>query len=78
MKNQYNEKGQKHGYWEEHYNNGQLYYKCNYVNGEYHGESIWFWFSGDFSEKCNNINGKNNGLHLRFFKNKIERIKFFL
>jgi hypothetical protein len=31
--NQYNEKGQRHGYWEIYYFDGSLWYKGNYNNG---------------------------------------------
>jgi antitoxin component YwqK of YwqJK toxin-antitoxin module len=35
--NLYNDKGERHGYWERYYDNGQLSYKGNYVNGNKHG-----------------------------------------
>ena len=31
-----NEKGEPHGHWEK-YNNGRLWYKCNYINGVWYG-----------------------------------------
>jgi antitoxin component YwqK of YwqJK toxin-antitoxin module len=31
---QINSQGQKHGYWEEYFNNGQLRYKGNFINGK--------------------------------------------
>ena len=37
--NLYNEKGEKHGVWESYYDNGQLFYRGNYVNGQRHG--LW-------------------------------------
>jgi len=33
----YNDKGQKHGYWEVYHPNGQLGYKCVYINGNENG-----------------------------------------
>jgi antitoxin component YwqK of YwqJK toxin-antitoxin module len=33
----YNENGNRHGYFEYYYSNGQLAYKGNYVNGNRHG-----------------------------------------
>jgi len=30
----YNAKCQRHGYWEYYYDNGQLHYKCVYLNGQ--------------------------------------------
>ena len=38
-KNQYDEQGKRHGYWELYRTNGSLWYICNYVNGEVHG--LW-------------------------------------
>ena len=32
-----NEKGQRHGYWEWYYDNGQLECKGSYINGQAHG-----------------------------------------
>ena len=33
----YNENGKPHGYWEDYYDNGNLFYKGNYVDGKPHG-----------------------------------------
>jgi len=33
----YNDKGEKHGYWEKYHSNGDLMYKCFYVNGRLNG-----------------------------------------
>ena len=38
--NLYNEKGEKHGVWEDYFSNGQLCYRGNFVNGELHGVRI--------------------------------------
>jgi antitoxin component YwqK of YwqJK toxin-antitoxin module len=35
--NQFNDKGQKHGYWEDYWSNGSLFYKGNFINGERSG-----------------------------------------
>ncbi len=38
-----NEKGQRHGYWEVHFLNGQLWFNTKYVNGMYFGlQEVWF------------------------------------
>ena len=37
-----NKDGKPHGYWELYYSNGQLWYKGNYVNGEYDG--LWEYY----------------------------------
>ena len=35
--NKFNENGEKHGPWERYHDNGNLWYKENYINGELHG-----------------------------------------
>jgi antitoxin component YwqK of YwqJK toxin-antitoxin module len=40
-----NDKGQRHGYWEEYFSNGKLSYKGNFVNGKEHG--YWEWYFDD-------------------------------
>ena len=39
----YNNKGQRHGYWEVYVDNGDLWIKCVYVNNNINGvfESYW-------------------------------------
>jgi len=32
-----NDKGERHGTWDEYYPNGKLYWKGNYINGKLHG-----------------------------------------
>jgi antitoxin component YwqK of YwqJK toxin-antitoxin module len=59
--NLYNEKGEKHGYWEWYYDNGQLSYKGNYVNGKEHGYWEYYHSNGQLSYKGNFINGKQHG-----------------
>ncbi len=49
--NQYNDKGELHGYWEVYHNNGNLWYKGNYINGEYIGNWEWFNVDGNIIEK---------------------------
>jgi len=33
----YNDKGKPHGYWEYYWDNGELAFKCIYINGELNG-----------------------------------------
>ncbi len=47
----YNDKGEKHGYWEYYYYDGQLHFKGNYVNGKQHGYWEYYWSSGELKEK---------------------------
>ncbi len=47
----YNEKGERHGYWEKYYLNGNLWYKGNYVNGNRHGYWEWYHDNGKLKDK---------------------------
>ena len=40
--NQFNEKYQRHGYWEIYFFDGRLLYKGDYVNGKQDG--YWEWY----------------------------------
>jgi antitoxin component YwqK of YwqJK toxin-antitoxin module len=59
--NLYNEKGEKHGYWEKYCNNGQLWYKSNWVNGKLDGYWEEYYRSGQLFSKGNWVNGKQDG-----------------
>ena len=41
--NEYNDKGERHGYWEGYNSNGKLWYKTNYVNGKINGIFEWYY-----------------------------------
>ena len=43
--------GLRHGPWELYYDNGKLWYKCEYVNGKYHGPWEWYWSNGKLHSK---------------------------
>ena len=60
--NKYNDKGERHGYWEVHNSNGKLCYKENYVNGKEHG-LCEYYSNGKLCYKANYINGKLYGLY---------------
>ena len=47
----YNEKGEKHGYWEYYWSNGQLDSKGNYVNGQRHGYWESYNYNGQLKSK---------------------------
>ena len=49
--NGFNENGLKEGPWEEYHDNGNLWYKENYVNGERHGLSEDYNYEGDLLHK---------------------------
>ena len=46
-----NDKGEKHGYWEYYYYNGQLYSKGKYVNGNRHGYWEYYHTDGQLDSK---------------------------
>jgi len=46
-----NNKGQRHGYWEEYYFNGKLWYKCLYHNGKEVGYEESYNKIGKISKK---------------------------
>ncbi len=50
--NKFNEKGERHGYWEETYFKDVIWYKGNYINGEPVG--CWEVFSafGEITDKA--------------------------
>ena len=48
--NKYNEQGQKHGPWEKYWNNGELMYKKNYLNGKLHGPWEKYYRNGELDE----------------------------
>ena len=48
----YNDKGEKHGYWEDYYSNGQLCYKGDYVAGKRHGSWERYYDNGQLYSKC--------------------------
>ncbi len=59
--NQRNKEGIKHGYWEEYYYNGNLFYKGNYHNGRQIGYWTLYHANGNFWSKGNFDNGKHAG-----------------
>ena len=46
-KNKYNTEGKKEGYWEEYWDNGNIWYKGNFTNDNYHGYWEWHFKNGD-------------------------------
>jgi antitoxin component YwqK of YwqJK toxin-antitoxin module len=59
--NLYNEKGERHGYWEIYHDNGQLCYKGNYVNDNRHGYWESYYRNGQLESKGNYVNGQRHG-----------------
>jgi antitoxin component YwqK of YwqJK toxin-antitoxin module len=49
--NQFNDKRQYHGYWEQYYPDGKLSYKGNFINDEYIGYWEWYEKNGSLINK---------------------------
>ena len=50
-KKPFNKDGQKHGYWERYYSNGDLGYKGNYINDQHDGYFEVYHTSGKLHYK---------------------------
>jgi antitoxin component YwqK of YwqJK toxin-antitoxin module len=65
-----NEQGESHGYWEWYYfDNGQLCYKGNFVNGKRHSYWEVYYDNGQLCYKGNYVNGKLHGYWERYCRN---------
>jgi len=53
--NLFNAKGKRHGYWEVYYDNGNLWYKGNYVDGKEHGYWELYHSNGNLCFKGNYV-----------------------
>jgi antitoxin component YwqK of YwqJK toxin-antitoxin module len=60
--NQINEKGHRHGYWEDYWSSGKLWFKGNYDNDLPHGYWEHYYSNGNQSCKGNYENGMRYGL----------------
>jgi antitoxin component YwqK of YwqJK toxin-antitoxin module len=61
--NEFNDKGLKEGPWEEYHDNGNLWYKENYVNGERHGLCECYHSNGNISWRVNYVHGDATGVY---------------
>ncbi len=50
-KNQYNEHGYVHGYWEQYFDNGSLLFKGNFNYGKFFGYGEWYGYGGELEDK---------------------------
>jgi antitoxin component YwqK of YwqJK toxin-antitoxin module len=57
----YNDKGHRHGYWEEYYRNGRLFFKGNYVSGVEDGYWQVYHTNGQLRFKGKYVNGNRHG-----------------
>ena len=51
------------------YDNGQIYIKCNYVNGKMHGMNQIWYKTGQLSVQSNYINDKREGKYQSWYMN---------
>ena len=56
-----NDKDEAHGSWERYWDNGQLWYNGNYVNGNRHGYFEYYYDNGQLWSKGNYVNGNKHG-----------------
>ena len=59
--NQTDTQGRKQGPWEEHYANGNLWYKGSYLNDIEIGIWEWYWINGNLMYKGSYLDGKETG-----------------
>ena len=59
--NKFNADGNRDGWWEIYYSNGQLNYKGNYINGKFDGWWESYHPNGQLCSKGNYIKGKEDG-----------------
>ena len=62
--NGYNSKGERHGYWEKYYPNGNLDYKGYYINDKRYGVWESYYPNGKLSWKGN----FNDDVHIGYFE----------
>jgi antitoxin component YwqK of YwqJK toxin-antitoxin module len=55
--NEYNDKGEPHGYWETYHSGDKVKYKGNYINGLCNGYWEGYYVNGNIKCKVNFING---------------------
>jgi uncharacterized protein len=67
--NQYNIDGNKTGYWEYYYNNGQLSSKGSYVDGKEEGYWETYYENGKLESKGSYKNGENDGYLELYYSN---------
>ena len=67
--NLYNVKGNRHGYWEIYYDNGNLSSKGNYVDGNEHGYWEYYYSNGNLFSKGNYVDGKLHGYWESYWDN---------
>jgi antitoxin component YwqK of YwqJK toxin-antitoxin module len=67
--NLYNVNGNRHGYWEYYYDNGNLSYKGNYVDDIKHGYWEYYWSNGNLFYKVNYVDDIKHGYWEYYWSN---------
>ena len=67
--NLYNERGQKHGYWEYYHSSGQLSSKGHYINGKEDGYWEEYYPCGQLMWKGKWVNDNRDGYWEWYFSN---------
>ena len=67
--NLFNAKGNRHGYWEDYWSNGNLMHKGNYVDGKENGYWESYWSNGNLDYKGNYVDGKEHGYWEEYWSN---------
>jgi len=65
--NQYDSEGDKHGIWEEYYDNDKLRYRYNYVHGKSHGLWVTYYIGGNLAWSTNYVLGERKGLRVEYY-----------
>ena len=58
---EFNDNNKKTGYWEQYYENGDIWSKGNYLNGLKNGYWEKYWFNGLLKSKGNYLNDQRTG-----------------
>ena len=61
------------GFAKKWHENGQLWEKCNYLEGKLHGEAKQWYDNGQLWEKCNYLDGKLHGKCLAWYQDGLIR-----
>jgi len=78
IRNQYNDKRERIGYWEVYLDSGNPWYKGNYDNGIQDGYWEVYWDSGNPWYKGNYDNGIQDGYWEFYIENKVYKEAYFI
>lgn len=69
--------GQRDGYWETYFDNGNIFYKGNYINGLATGYWETYNEDGSILDKANWSKGKKIGVSVEYFNESEEKPEFY-